>query len=164
MSPVDVADVIMMNSPGEIRRQLSASYNALLQQQQQSQQAQQAQQEQAIQLETEHLKQDALDKQLDRENKLNIARIEAGVDIINSQSSTTVAPDTTAKDEDLRRTAEQNVNLKRDKLELDKQKLNLDNNNKQEKLANDRAKIAADLQIQHEQTQTARIMKGKKLP
>ena len=47
MSPVDVADVIMINSPAEIRKQLDISYKALLQQQQQAQQAQQQQLEQA---------------------------------------------------------------------------------------------------------------------
>jgi hypothetical protein len=162
MSPVDVSDVIMMNSPGEIRRQLSASYNQLMSQQQQQQQIQQQQHEEEVKLEMERMAKEEKKEQLDRENKLNVARIQVGAAIINNEPSIAAQPK--EDNTDKRQIAEQTLNLKQQKLELDKQRLNADINSKNEKLSNDRAKIAADLQIQHEEVQTARILKGKKLP
>jgi hypothetical protein len=165
MSPVDVADVIMMNNPAEIRRQLEASYNKLLKQQEDQQAQAQQQHEQEIQVEMQRLKQDENDKALDRENNLNIARIKAGADIINSKSDVTF-PDTEqqANNQSQRNIAEANVSLKQQKLDLDKQRLNADIQHREAQHAHDQAKTAADLQIQKEHVEAAKIMKGKKLP
>lgn len=162
MNPVDVSDVIMMNSPSEIRKQLSNSYNKLLEQQQQAQQQQAQLEQQALQLKQEEIikKDEQFDKQL--QNNLDREKIKAGIAVINSSEP---IDDINSNENDLK---QQNVattnDLKRQKLELDKQKASAQINTEDKKLALKQAELAADLQIQNQETETARILKGKQLP
>lgn len=159
LTPPDVASIIMMNDPGEIKRQLELSYNTLLSQQQQAQQN-------SLQVEQQKMQDDANDKELDRENKLNIARVTAGVAIINSpleQSQQNQQPQD-PNDALKQQMAISDANLKQQKLDVDKQRLAIQTDYNNQKLRNDQQKTAASLQIQKEQTETARIMKGKATP
>jgi len=162
MSPVDVADVIMINSPAEIRKQLDISYKALLQQQQQAQQAQQQQLEQATAIAKE--KEDREDIRQDKllQNNLDREKIKAGVAVINSPTVEDVQiPD---NGEFNREKLNLDSSIKREKLELDRQKLKSSNDNEARKLALQQSKIAADIQIQNKETETAKILKNKDLP
>lgn len=162
MSPVDVADVIMINSPAEIRKQLDISYKALLQQQQQAQQAQQQQLEQATAIAKE--KEDREDIRQDKllQNNLDREKIKAGVAVINSPTVEDVQiPD---NGEFNREKLNSDSSIKREKLELDRQKLKSSNDNEARKLALQQSKIAADIQIQNKETETAKILKNKDLP
>ena len=162
MSPVDVADVIMINSPAEIRKQLDISYKALLQQQQQAQQAQQQQLEQATAIAKE--KEDREDIRQDKllQNNLDREKIKAGVAVINSPTVEDVQiPD---NGEFNREKLNSDSSIKREKLELDRQKLKSSNDNEAKKLALQQSKIAADIQIQNKETETAKILKNKDLP
>lgn len=163
LTPVDTADIIMMNNPAEIRRQLEESYNKLLQVEQQKQQIQQQAQEANIEVQKQKIQSDEKDKELDRENKLNIARVQAGVAIINSPAEQQASQQLDHEDQNLKRqVAASDVDLKQQKLNVEKQRLAADIAFNQQKLANDQQKTAAALQIQHEETQTARILKGHK--
>jgi len=162
MSPVDVADVIMINSPAEIRKQLDISYKALLQQQQQAQQAQQQQLEQATAIAKE--KEDREDIRQDKllQNNLDREKIKAGVAVINSPTVEDVQiPD---NGEFNREKLNSDSSIRREKLELDRQKLKSSNDNEAKKLALQQSKIAADIQIQNKETETAKILKNKDLP
>lgn len=162
MSPVNVADVIMINSPAEIRKQLDISYKALQQQQQQAQQAQQQQVEQAMAVAKE--KEDREDIRQDKllQNNLDREKIKAGVAVINSPTVEDVQiPD---NGEFNREKLNLDSSIKREKLELDRQKLKSSNDNEARKLALQQSKIAADIQIQNKETETAKILKNKDLP
>lgn len=162
MSPVNVADVIMINSPAEIRKQLDISYKALQQQQQQAQQAQQQQVEQAMGVAKE--KEDREDIRQDKllQNNLDREKIKAGVAVINSPTVEDVQiPD---NGEFNREKLNLDSSIKREKLELDRQKLKSSNDNEARKLALQQSKIAADIQIQNKETETAKILKNKDLP
>lgn len=80
-TPVDLATVIMSNSPNEIKAQLKASYEALQareQSQQQSEmQAEQQKQQMAMQLLQEKQSFDAQQRELDRANERYIAEVKA---------------------------------------------------------------------------------------
>lgn len=162
MSPVNVADVIMINSPAEIRKQLDISYKALQQQQQQAQQAQQQQVEQAMAVAKE--KEDREDIRQDKllQNNLDREKIKAGVAVINSPTVEDVQiPD---NGEFNREKLNLDSSIKREKLELDRQKLKSSNDNEARKLVLQQSKIAADIQIQNKETETAKILKNKDLP
>lgn len=162
MSPVNVADVIMINSPAEIRKQLDISYKALQQQQQQAQQAQQQQVEQAMGVAKE--KEDREDIRQDKllQNNLDREKIKAGVAVINSPTVEDVQiPD---NGEFNREKLNLDSSIKREKLELDRQKLKSSNDNEARKLVLQQSKIAADIQIQNKETETAKILKNKDLP
>lgn len=156
LTPPDVANIIMMNDPAEIKRQLEVSYNRMFAQQQQAQQQQ-------IAVEQQKAQDDKINKELDRENELNVARIKAGADIINSPLQESIQNQQIPQESDQlkREVAINDQNLKREKLDLEKQRLAIETDYNAQKLANEQKKTDAALQIQREQTETARIMKGK---
>jgi hypothetical protein len=158
MSPVDVATMISMNSPSEIKKQLKDSYDKIQAQQAQAQQMQQQQLEQQKQIADAQLQQK--DKQFEElmQNNLDRERIKAGVALINSDTKIGEMPQDNSAQID---SANQGHDLHRQKLELDKQKAMSDSEYKQKKLSIDQAKINASLQIQNQQTESMRILKGK---
>ena len=162
LTPPDVADIIMMNSPGEIRRQLQVSYSKIMENQQQQQQMQQQQMEQASKIkEAEMAKEDEqFNKQL--ENNLQREQIRAGASVIASDKPAPMPQDNSDQLSLNRQVASNTDSAKREKIALDKEKTRLDAEYKQKKLAVDQQKIQANLQIQNQQTETARILKGKK--
>lgn len=162
MTPVDATDIIMMNSPAEIRRQLQVSYNKILGQQQQQHQLEEQKLQQDKELRTAELQQQEADKQADRQVKLDVAKLAAGVAVLNSPDSTD-APDNSEKTALDRDKFEADTNTKRDTLNLNKAKTIADLEYKNKKLALDQSRIAADLQIQNQETESMRILKGQEL-
>lgn len=163
MSGVDVADVIMMNSPQEIRRQLQVSYDKVMQQQQSQQQAQQQQAEQANQIAALNLQQQDAQFREALENKLDVARINAGADLLKSETDLQPQDNTSAE---LNATVNRQNNMdastiKREELALKRQAQLIDLDLKQRELTIKQNKINADIQIQKQETESARILKGK---
>jgi hypothetical protein len=148
MTPPDALDVISMNSPAEIRRQMKVSYDKLLAQQQQAQQLEEQKIAQEHELRATELQQQETDKQLDRQNKLDVAKINAGVAILNSSD---------------KQKAETDANEKQGRLALDRAKTIADMEYNVKKLAVEQQRIAADLQIQNQETQSVRVLKGQEL-
>lgn len=159
MTPPDVADTIMMNSPGEIRRQLAASYDKLLAQQSQAQQQQSQQHQAEIEVEKQKLAQEKEKFQATIDKDIEVAKIQAGASLIGGGSDIQLPPTNDKAQNDI---ATANVDLKQQKLDLDRQKLNADIQKTQGQQANEQANTAANLQIQHEHVQAARILKGQK--
>lgn len=159
LTPVDVADVIMMNSPDEIRRQLKVSYEKLLAQQQQAQQSQQEQGQKGLELQAAQI--EKADKQFydGLENDLDIARIKAGADIINTDQPSPQQVDNTSSIVNRQNNIDAN-SIKREKLALDRQKQANDVAFKQQELSLKQAKINADLEVQRQETLSTKIMKG----
>lgn len=160
MSPVDTADIIMMNSPQEIRRQLKKSYDEMLgMQQQQQQQAAQSEQ-QRLELEAQKIKKEDEQFYAKLENELDKAKIMAGVALATApldEESMNMDPN-----QGFENGIKQDSNsLKREKLDLDRNKTNIENQHKQQELALKRAKIESDERIQAKETETARILKDK---
>lgn len=164
LTPPDVMDIIRMNSPAEIRRQLDVSYKKITDEQQQQHQLQEQTLQQQKQLRIIELQQEEADKQKDRDNKLDVERIKAGVAVLNSPDQGT--EDTTADNNQKNDLTQQGItndnNNKQDKLTLDRIKLQADLEYNQKKLAIEQERIKADLQIQNQQTETARILMNKK--
>lgn len=165
LTPLNVFDIISMNNPKEIRKQLEVSYNKVLQQQQQAQQLQQQELDQEQQLKVQQLQQVESDKQADRQNKLDVAYIQAGKDIINSSDQPT-GDNTALKSQALTNKQQSDANtndLKAKKLELDRAKQIADTEINIKKLDLERQKIIADQQIQDKKTESARILKGQEV-
>lgn len=159
LTPLDVADVIMMNSPKEIRRQLKTSYEKLLAQQQQAQEIQQQQGQQGLELQAAQIEKQ--DKQFyDKlENELDKMRIQAGADIINTDAPSPEPQDNTSSIVNRQNNVDAN-SIKREKLALDREKQASTILFKQQELSLKQAKINADLEIQRQETLSAKIMKG----
>lgn len=161
MSPVDVTDIIMMNSPSEIRRQLNVSYQKVLENQNKQYELAQQQLEQEKQMKIADLQNENNENQLDRAVKLDVAKINAGVAVLNSNDP---VPSQDMSAEKMMLDKEKvnlDTNTKAERLSLDKQVARVDEDYKLKKLALESQKIAASLQIQRQETETARIMKGK---
>ena len=161
LTPPDVADVIMMNSPGEIRRQLESSYNKILENQEkqyqlQSQQLEQDKKYKELQLQAEN---DRFYAKL--ENNIDIEEIQAGVKVISDDNSSKLPIDNSEQLNLNRETASNNNSVKREKLNLDREKSKADIEYKRRKLSLEEQKLITNLQIQNKETETARIMKGK---
>lgn len=163
LTPPDAADIIMMNSPAEIRRQLGVSYNKILSQQQQMQQLEQQKVENEKQLRTLELQGEDTNKEKDRENKLDIAKVQAGVALLNSPDTEAPAQDNGEKMELDRQKADADATNKTDKITLDRDKLRADLEYKNKQIALEQSRIAADLHIQNQETESVRIMKGQEL-
>lgn len=165
LTPPDVADVIMMNSPGEIRRQLQVSYDKIIEQQQATQQLQQDQMKQEKDLKMYELDQKNAQFEETLQNNLDKERIKAGSSILTSKGDAST-PDNSQHNQntlDLNaKIADDNNSLKAQKLALDKQKVQIDADFKEKELAVKQSKIAADLQIQTQKTQDVKILKDKK--
>jgi len=166
LTPVDVANVISMNSPAEIKNKLESSFNKMMGQEQQKMQLQQQALEQDKALKEQELaqKQQQFDALL--ENNLERERIKAGASIINSSDNIgDLMPVDNTFDNELKQDAQMSSsNLKQQKIQLDKERLRIEAENKQKQLALQQAKINADLMIQNQQTESMRILKGKSLP
>lgn len=164
LSPVDVSNVIMMNSPNEIRNQLKISYDKLMQNQQQSQQLQQQALEQEKQIKQSEL--DLKNQHFEElmENNLDVERIRAGAAIIGNEKPEVEPVDTTNADNLKLEQHSDSQNLKQQKLSLDKEQLRINNEYNSKKLALDQAKINASIQIQNKETESTKIMKGKDMP
>ena len=160
LTPPDVADIIMMNSPSEIRRQLQKSYDDTLQNQQAQQQ--QAQQQmlsnEKIQNQKEQISEQ--EQNLNRQNKIDVAYIQAGTKIVNTPTENATSEQNSAAQVTATNTANDSV-YRQQKLDLERQKAASADSFSRQKLINDQQRIDADLQIQKEQTETARILKGK---
>jgi hypothetical protein len=161
MSPVDVANIISMNSPNEIKQQLKLSYDKLQQQQQQAQEMEKQKLDQEQQIAAAELKQkqDQFDALM--ENNLERERIKAGVALINSDTKIDIPEDNSLQMNMQQQNSMQGNNLKMQKLELEKQKAKTNAEIESRKLALNQAKINADLQIQNKQTESMRILKGQ---
>jgi hypothetical protein len=148
-----------MNSPDEIRRQLKVSYEKLLAQQQQAQQSQQEQGQKGLELQAAQI--EKADKQFydGLENDLDIARIKAGADIINTDQPSPQQVDNTSSIVNRQNNIDAN-SIKREKLALDRQKQANDVAFKQQELSLKQAKINADLEVQRQETLSTKIMKG----
>jgi hypothetical protein len=160
MSGVDVADVIMMNSPQEIRRQLQISLDKLMAQQQQAQEAQNQIAQQANELKAQAMQKQEQQFYDKLENDLDEARIQAGADIINTDQPEPQAPDNTGAQVSRQNAVEAN-SIKREQLALSKQKQLTDTELRQRELALKQAKINADLEIQRQESLSAKIMQSK---
>lgn len=161
LTSVDVADIIMMNSPKEIRRQLEISYQKIQEQQQAQQQAQQQMGQQANELkalEIEKQEKQFYDK---LENELNIERIKIGADILNSSEPEEPIIDNTSSLVS-RQNSMDSTNVNKEKLALAKEKMVKENEFKAQELALRQNKINADLQIQREESNSVRIMNRPK--
>lgn len=160
LTPPDVADVIMMNTPGEIKRQLEVSYSKIMEQQNRMAEIQQEKISNDKELELLKIQQVTDEGDKDRENKLDVKRIEVGADVINSD---TQIPDNSASEKlDVQKqVADSNASIQRDRLSLDKQKAQAELEFKNKKLSVEQSKIQAQLQIQNKETETAKILKGK---
>lgn len=154
MSPPDVIDVITMNSPKEIKNQLVNSYNKFLQQQEQQRQLEQQalQQEREIKEAELAQKEDHFQRLMD--NNIEREQIKAGATVINTDVDIPTEPAAQQP------TPTSDDNIKQQQLELNRQKQASENEFNNRKLALEQAKINADLQIQNQQTETARILKS----
>lgn len=164
LTPVDVADVIMMNSPAAIRHQLEVSYNKILEQQQQQQQMQQQALEQQKEIAQQQMVQDAEKFQAELDNNIDVAQIKAGAQIIGSDPNVPVENDNTFANNLKYQTALNGSNLQQQRFDLDKMSKQADIALKNKELALKQAKINADLQIQNQQTESVRILKDKQMP
>jgi len=164
MTPVDVANVIMMNNPHEIRRELEKSFEKLQGNQQQEQEFKQKALDQDKQLKEAQRQQDHEEFEEKLKNELDKERIKAGIAIINAPSEQEPpAPDNTGNELKQQQMSNDH-DIKSQKLALDKEKTKMTNDYNQKKLALGQAKINADLHIQNQHTETARILKNKELP
>lgn len=162
LTPVDVANIITMNSPQEIKRELEISFAKAQQTQQQQvqlqkQQVDQAHQEAQQELAIKHKEHDDL-----MQNNLDRERIKIGGDIIaNTQDPPPV--DTSKQDTiDLKKDIATSAdNIKQQKIDLDRQKLQADTQKNEKQLAVDQSKINSDNQVAAMHNETARIFKGK---
>lgn len=160
LTGVDMANIIMMNSPQQIKRELEVSYNKILEQQQQAQQLKQQELEQTKQLEDAKLQQENQHFYDKLENELEKAKIAAGAAIINSDTEIPQQPDNSQNELKAQQLGESS-NIQNKKIALDQAKLIAQLEFNKQKLALEQAKINASLQIQQQQTETARILKGK---
>lgn len=166
MSPVDVANIITMNSPNEIKHQLELSYNKAMEQQQQQMQLQQQGMEQEKQLKEQELMLKNQQFEALMENNLEREKIKVGGSIIAAnEPSDFVMPEQDNSSMELQQAAaSNNNNLKQQKLQIEKEKIRLNNEAKQKELALKQAKITADLQIQEKETESMRLLKGNTMP
>lgn len=161
MSPVDTMDIIMLNSPQEIRRQLQASLDKL-----ESQQAQQQQQQQAIGEEQNRIQAYAIEK-MDKQfqdkldNNIDVANIKEGAKILSSDNDEPAAPDNTSAMVSRQNSMDSNA-IQSQKLRLMQEKQTADNQYRERDLSLKQAKLANDLEIQRQESISARLMSGKK--
>lgn len=162
LTPVDVTNIITMNSPQEIRRELQISFTKAQQSQQAQLQQQKAEMDQEKQLKLRELTDKEQQFQGLMQNNLDRERIKAGADIINNTEATP-PPDTSGQESnDLKRQiATDSNNIKQQKIDLDKQRLANDQDKNNKQLAVDQAKINSDNQVASMHNETARIFKGK---
>ena len=161
MSPETVMDIITTNSPREIKRSLQKSYEEMMQQQQKNMDMQQ----QAIQAEQEAKQAELQEKarQFDElmQNNLDREYIKAGTEVIN-----TVDPEIPVNDNgDLELKAQINSDNQlnnKERLNLDNEKIKLEHERKMAEIQVKQNKINADLIIQNQETESARILKGRK--
>lgn len=163
LTPPDVIDVIMMNSPQEIRRQLQSSFDKMQQQKQQElalqkQQLEQGHKEAQQELAVKHKEHDDL-----MQNNLDKERIKIGGDIIKNTNDAEPADTTNSDNNELKQTLAQDTNnLKKEKLNLDTIKAKSNQQYNEQKLSVAQAKINSDLAIGNMHNETARILKEKK--
>lgn len=162
LDPVSVADIIMMNSPKEIRKSMEKGFKAVQEQQQQQQQLQQ----QAIE-------QDAANKQADREekarqfneelqNNIDVAYINAGVKVITSDPSDPQSPNNNAGQLEAQiQNNQANANLKQQQIDNEKNKTDIMAEIERLKLLLKQSEIEANIAIQNKETETAKILKNK---
>lgn len=160
-TPVDLADIIFMNSPQEIRQQLQESYNKTLEREDRKIQIEQQRlqfEEQKAQEETQ-LK--LLMQERDLQSKENVARMNA-VSRIQDRNS-----DGSTVDIDYEKLGLQADNeaskrqLDLEKHILEKERLIAEKQHAIDKLAIDKRKIEANIEIENKKIQVAKIMKGK---
>lgn len=163
MSPVDVADVITMNSPQEIRRHLKVSYDKLMASQAQQQQAQQKAIEGDQALKQAAMQEEARQFDALMENNLDRVRLAKGADIINTVDDVPEPTDNTAENQFKESQANATNDIQQQKLELDKIKTANAREDSAAKVATAQSRIAADIQIQNKETETARILKNKEI-
>lgn len=158
---LDVMDVISMNSPQEIRRQLEASQkqqNAVVDRQHKLEEDRLAQERD---LKMQELQMQESDKEKDRQNKLDVAALAAGAGVIKAGDGT--APDTSRMDvAQMNKEGIDQANSTKEKaLELNKAKAIADSEYKMRKLALEENKLITGLQIQKEKIEVAKILKGR---
>lgn len=162
LDPMSVMDIIMTNSPQEIKKSLERSYNKILEQQQQGAQMQQQALAQEAEIAQATLQQEA--KQFDDklQNNLDVAYVKAGVDIIKTDPADPPLPqDNTAQLEMNRANHEDTISLKREELELNKTKAELEAEIEKLKLQLKASEIEANLAIQRQETHSVQILKDK---
>lgn len=163
LTPPNVMDVIAMNSPKEIRRQIQAGYDKMMASQ--KQQFDQTNKIQSDQIEYKNAAVALQDKQFNDKlaNELNIARLKAGVDLMNSPTQQGPATKNSEQYQTSREIATMNDITKREKLDIEKQKITADAVHNQQMIALKQQEIGAQIQIQNKETETARILKEPKV-
>lgn len=161
LTPVNMADIIMMNSPGQIRRELVKSFEEMMKKQQEQFDLQRQQLEQEKILRQQEIASDDNNQALDRQNKLDVEYIKQGAAILNSDNGDSAVNDRSEEFAIKRDAATQDQNIKRDALNLQRQQTRIDAEFRAKELALKQAEISAKLQIQNQETETARILKGK---
>lgn len=161
LSPVDVADVITMNSPQEIRRQLKTSFDAMQKQAAEANEIKKQEIEAFKEAEQNKLQEKA--RQFDElmENNLDRVRLAQGAAIINTDNDLPEQIDTSREDSMKAAQASSTSDIQRQRLELDKVKTSNKLQTDMSQIELKRSKIAADIAIQNKETETARIMKDK---
>jgi hypothetical protein len=161
ITSVDVMDIITMNSPQEIRRQLEASQK---QQQATIDRQHKLEQDRLTQerdLKTKELEMQESDKEKDRQTKLDVATITSGAGVIKAGDNAT--PDTSKMDvATMNKEGVDRANSTKEKVvELNKAKAVADSEYKMRKLALEENKLITGLQIQKEKIEVAKILKGR---
>ena len=153
---LELAEVITAYSPEEIKIKLKTAQNRKQKLEDREYELKQQQLEQEKESTQLTLEQNERHFQETIQNNLDIAYIKEGSKIINS--------DSTPIDNSINDNNEQSkLNQQQNKHDLDRQKLLADSQYKNKKLALDQAKIAAELKMQQEELEYARIMKDKEL-
>jgi len=160
-TPVELADIVMMNSPQEIKKSLQEAADRQEKIRQENMDIQNKQIE--TQKEIAQLKEQKLDERLDKTLETQLKEAE-----INANSKIFLNRGYTATDENSQNAADilsqDNLDLKRNdsaiKADQNRQKIENDKEYKQQKLALDQRKIEASIQKEREDLQYAKIQKG----
>lgn len=162
LDPVSAADIIMMNTPKAIRSQLDRSYNKILEQQQQAQQQQQQAIEMQGQIEQAKLQEDQRQHDTKLQNNLDVAYIQSGTKIMTHDSPDIQVPEDNSGELVLNQSKLENeTNLKREELDIQRENIRLNQELKRLELLIKQNKIDADLAIQAKETESVKILKGK---
>lgn len=160
LTGVDALDVISMNSPQEIRRQLEVS---LKQQQSVVDRQNQLKEDQLTQqreIELKRIELDQYNKEQDRQTKEDVATITAGARLVDNAN---ITPEGTSKEDSIalaKETLSSNNSLKEKKHAFDIAKAIADAQYKNAQLHLEEQKIRTGLEIQKEKIEIAKILKG----
>jgi hypothetical protein len=161
MTPPDVADTILMNSPKEIRNQLKKSYERVMQQQEQMQQAQQQAQQAALQLQQQQLATEHQEFEDKLQNNLDVQQLRSGAQILSQGGdNSAVESDSNFTNQLKQQTLDNQQATQQQSQTLKERQQQHKENYDQQKLDLENRKLDTDLQVQNMETETARIQKG----